>query len=241
MMLSVRENMLKIAFVDNEKDQLNLLKEYCQRFEKESDCLMKYVFYENAFDLLEAYSGDFDAIFLDIDMPQMDGMTAATHLRKIDEKTILIFITNWTKYALEGYKVDAMDYILKPVSYFNFSLELKKIISRRRENEDYLWIRTRSCTKRLPAREIVYISIFNHDVSVRISEEEYTFRGTLKEIETKMNSKLFARCHNCYVVNLAHVTEIRDGFAILDDRFKVEISRSRKKEFLDALTSYINR
>ncbi len=233
--------MVKFAFVDNEKDQLRLLKEYCQRFEKESGQFLKCVFYENAFDFLEEYAGDYDAVFLDIDMPQMDGMTAAAHLRKIDKKTILVFITNWTKYALEGYKVDAMDYILKPVSYFNFSLELKKIMSRCKENEDYLWIHTRSCTKRLPAREIVYISIFNHDVSVRTLEEEYTFRGTLKEIGTKLNPGLFARCHNCYVVNLAHVTEIRDGFAILDSRFKVEIARSRRKEFLDALTSYINR
>jgi two-component system response regulator LytT len=235
---------LSLAFIDNEENQLSLLKSYCLRFEKENQLTIVPHFFSSGFDFLEKYPSSLDGVFMDINMPGMDGMETARKLRGFDASVPLLFITNLAQYAIEGYKVQAMDYVLKPVSYFDFANECKKILRRKpSEDQDSILIKERAKVRRVLCRDILYISIFNHDVTIFTSEPEgnLTFRGSLKEMEQKLSPSRFSRCNNCYIVNLEFAQEIRDGAVLLMDGTRLAISKLRRKPFLNDLTRYNNR
>ena len=135
--------MLKIAIVENEPEQADLLSGYIARYSQESGIKCQVVTFSNGLEFISGYTPGFDAVFMDIKMPLIDGMEAAEKLRKIDEDVVLIFVTNMAQLAIKGYKVNAMDFIVKPVTYFDFSLEMDKICrAHDRRTQDYVWVKT---------------------------------------------------------------------------------------------------
>lgn len=132
---------MKIAIVENDAEQVVRFIGHIKKYSAESGEDCGVVAFGNGIDFLTDYSGDFDAVFMDIDMPLMDGMTAAEKLREIDENVPIVFVTNLAQYAIKGYKVQALDYLVKPVGYFEVALELKKINSLRKNMAgDFVWL-----------------------------------------------------------------------------------------------------
>ncbi len=231
---------MKIAIVENDAEQVVRFIGHIKKYSAESGEDCGVVAFGNGIDFLTDYSGDFDAVFMDIDMPLMDGMTAAEKLREIDENVPIVFVTNLAQYVIKGYKVQALDYLVKPVGYFEVALELKKINSLRKNMAgDFVWLTVSGAMRRIPFKDIFYVEILNHDVHVHTKSQVFTYRGTLKETEAKLAGKNFSRCHNCFIVNLHYITEV-DGESIkLEDGTNLYLSRNRKKAFLADLTSYI--
>lgn len=122
--------MIKIAFLDDDNNQLEVYKEFLKEYQLVHNIDFNINFFNNGYDLLEADISNYSAIFLDIDMPLINGMEVAEKIRLKDENVDLIFITMLANYAIKGYKVKALDYILKPVSKFEFNLILDKIIKK---------------------------------------------------------------------------------------------------------------
>ena len=111
-------------------------------------------------EIVEGYTGEYDIILMDIQMKFMDGMSAAEEIRKQDSKVVIMFITNMTNYAIRGYEVDAMDYVLKPVSYFAFSKKLERAIGRIPQKSGHpVTINTSEGLVRLDASAIYYIMV----------------------------------------------------------------------------------
>ena len=97
-------------------------------------------------------------ILMDIQMKFMDGMSAAEEIREKDSRVVIIFITNMTQYAVRGYEVDAMDYILKPVKYFTFSQKLQKALNRiRQRREAFLTVAVKGGMYKIPVEDLFYI------------------------------------------------------------------------------------
>ena len=235
--------MLKLAIVENDSEQAARLEGYVRMFEHESGEKCDAVVFRDGVDIVSDYAGDFDGVFMDIDMPMMDGMTAAERIRETDERVCIVFVTDLAQYALRGYKVNALDYLVKPVDYFEFSVELKKMIRSKKANaSEYIWLSTQGAGKRVSLQDIAYVDILAHDIRIHVDgarKEEIVFRGTLKDIEERLDGKPFSRCHNCYIVNLRYVTSVDGDEILLENGERVFISRNRRKKFMTDLTNYI--
>jgi DNA-binding LytR/AlgR family response regulator len=122
--------MVQVAIVEDDFITQKLLREYLHRYgAKHKEAFEIFTFYDGQ-EIVENYQPKFDIILLDVKMEKMDGFSAAKHIRTVDNDVILIFITNMGQYAIKGYEVDALSYLLKPVSYFAFSQELKRSLKR---------------------------------------------------------------------------------------------------------------
>lgn len=231
--------MISVAIVDDVSEETELLATYVSRYGKEHNERIEITTFKSGFDFLDRYKAIYDVIFLDIEMPGIDGMETARKLRKYDGEVAIIFVTNIAKYAIQGYAVGALDYFLKPPKYPDIKMRMDIIRKQKRMSDFSIVIPYKGGEKRLTAREIVYIESRAHLITFHTESEDYVYRGTtLKQVESDLTAHGFYRCNNCYLVNLKYVTQITENAAIVNGE-ELQISRSRKKGFLLALAQVL--
>lgn len=231
--------MVKIAIVEDDSMYQQQLSRYIRSYEEESGEKFDISVFGDGYEIVEKYTANYDIILLDIQMKMMDGMETAKKIRKLDENVILIFITNMAQYAIQGYEVGALDYVLKPISYFAFSQELEKALKRLKiQNNSYLTVSQDKGILRLRTSRISYLESEGHNITVHADNGEYTFRGTMKEMEQKLQSEGFVRCNSGYLVNLRYVEEVKQNTVVVAGD-ELQISRPRKKAFMEELTDYL--
>lgn len=230
--------MIKIAIVEDEELYAKQLNEYLRQYERENGEAIEVTIYSDGDRIVDKYQSQYDIILMDIEMKFMDGMSAAEEIRKIDTEVVIIFITNMTQYAIRGYAVDALDYVLKPVSYFALSQRLNRSIGRMRKRESkMIMVNMKGGIVRLNIANIYYIESQGHTLILHTILGDYETSGTMKEMEGKLLDMNFCRGNKGYLINLQHVDGISDGCAIVKDE-RLILSRARKKEFMEALTKY---
>ncbi len=231
--------MIRIAIVEDEQSYVDQLSEYLARYEKESGHRLKITVFRDGERILNNYRADYDIILMDIQMRLLDGMTTAERIRTMDQDVIIIFITNMVQYAIRGYAVDALDYVLKPVSYFAFSQRLDRAIDRlHSKKRHYLVVATKNGSQKVEASQIYYVESQGHTLFYYTKNGVLSTTGTLKEVEQTLSESGFSRCNKGYIVNLEHVEAIRNGTVIVGGQ-ELLISRGRKNEFMEDLTRYI--
>lgn len=230
--------MIKIAIVEDEAAYAKQLQGFLQQYEKEMGESFQITIFSDGDEIVHKYKAEFDIILMDVEMKFMDGMSAAEEIRKVDTEVVIIFITNMAQYAIKGYSVDALDYVLKPVSYFAFSQRLARAISRMKKRETkIISVNVKGGTIRLDIANIYYIESRGHSLIFHTASGDYESIGTMKEVEDKLVSMNFFRGNKGYLINLAHVEGIQDGCAVVKEE-QLLLSRARKKDFMEALTHY---
>ena len=231
--------MLKIAVVDDEQAYIDQIQEYIGQYAGEKDREIQTEAFHDGKELLKDYRPVFDIILLDIEMNEVDGMEAAREIRKLDQDVVLVFITNMAQYAISGYEVGALDYVLKPINYYTFSVRLERAISRvkKRQSEEIL-LNLPDGIKRLRAECIHYVEVQNRLLHYHTEEGVFAVRGTLQSTEELLRESHFVRCNHWYLVNLQYVSEIRKNIVIVAGD-ELEISRRNKTAFLSALTDFM--
>ena len=121
--------MLNIAVIEDNDRDAKILEQCLTRYATQNHLQFQVAHFSSALKFINAYKSNYDLIFMDIEMPLMSGMEAAKALRQIDRGVTLVFVTNMVQYAVEGYAVEAFDYILKPINDYAFDLKLKRILS----------------------------------------------------------------------------------------------------------------
>lgn len=232
--------MIRVALVEDDSNYAEVLKGYLRQYEKESSQKMKITAFSDGEDIVFGYKADYDMILMDIEMIFMDGMTAAGKIREMDSEVVIIFITNMPQYVMEGYKVDALDYVLKPVTYFALSQRIDRALSRlKRRSKRYLTIALKGGVQKVDIFRIKYIEVQDHDSILYTLDGAFTTKETLKNLESIIGSNAFFRCNKCYLVNLEYVDGIQNFDVVIGEDL-IQVSRAKKKEFLDALNNYVN-
>lgn len=228
-----------IAVVEDSPLEVAQLKDYISQYSTENNVNIKVTHFESGLLFLEKYNPIYDIVLLDIGLPEMDGMETAVRLREIDKSTTIIFVTNMAQFAVRGYEVDAFDFVVKPVSYSNFVLKLKRAlnkISSRSEKE--IVITSGGNVYRLPSSHIKHIEIEGHNLTYYTTYGVLEAYGNLKEVEAKLGSKMFVRCNSCYLVNLNHVRAV-EGYSVWVADKKLQISRPKRKTFMQSLNDFL--
>ncbi len=233
------EKMYHIAVVEDEKEFSSQIQEFLKQYESEHDIKFKVSAFYDGSEILENYQNIYDIILLDIEMPKVNGMDAAEQIRKADSDVVLMFITNMASYAIRGYEVEALDFVMKPVTYYSFSMKMTRALKRVVKKEQQQIVLTLpGGVKKFGIQQIYYIEVQNHMLHYYTNEGEYVIRGTMQSVEEMLKPYPFVKCNHWYLVNLAHVAEVRKNTVIVQEH-ELEISRRNKTPFLKALTEYI--
>src|SRR6185312_6904929 len=185
--------------------------------------------YAGAVEALKAlHTQQIDLIFLDIQMRDLNGIELARVLDKGDRKTRIIFTTAYNQFALDGYKVDALDYLLKPFNYEEFlraaqkALNYHELINRpnssapvptiadEHSDDDYLFLKVEYQLVRIALDDILYIEGLKDYVKVHLKNVDKAVLSltSLKALEEKLPSKRFMRVHRSFIVSLDKITSM---------------------------------
>lgn len=231
--------MIKVAIVEDTKNERDVLVGMLNKYELNSKHKFLISVFESGIEFLANYTSDFDIIFMDIGLPGLNGMETAKKLREMDKNVNLIFVTNMAQYAVKGYEVDALAFLIKPLTYYYFKMMLTKAINRVEINgKKGILIQTEDGMKKIITDELLYIEVYNHYLTYKTFEKDYVIRQALSKVEKELLPLGFARCNNCYLVNLKYVKAIKTDSVVVENN-ELRMSRSRKNSFVTAFTNFI--
>ena len=231
--------MIRIAIVEDDRKFIGELRGYLQTYSRENGVSFQIVTFTDGDEIVEGYKADHDIILMDIQMQFMDGMTAAEKIREVDDEVTILFITGAPQFAVKGYRVGAMDFIVKPIEYHAFSESLSRAIRHLKKNSGkYITVNIRGGRRKINVEEIRFVEVFDHDLVFHMPGEEIEAKGSMNAIESELPAQSFYKCSKGCIVNMRYVdamlgSEIRMG----DDR--IQVSRARKKGMIDALNAYM--
>ncbi len=233
--------MINICIVEDEVEQAQLLKNYINKYGNSHKEQFSITHVFDGIDIVDDYKSQYDIVLLDIQMKHLDGMAAAEKIRKMDSDVIIIFITSTVQYAVQGYAVDALGYVLKPVPYPQFEQLFDKAINRVKAKQQHVYIKVSVEDKqiKLDCDTIYFIESQRNNVIIHCEEADYTTLGPLKKFEEMLADHGFSKCHNAYLINLSFVEAVQKEYVYLPNKISLPISRARKKEFMSALTEDI--
>lgn len=227
---------IKCMAIDDEPPAVQQLASYIRKLpflELVGQCSSAF----EALELLERQ--EVDLMFVDINMPDLNGLE---FVKSLSQKPLLVFTTAYSEYALEGFKVDALDYLLKPISFADFSkaaskaraqFELMQNVPEKLEsNDEYLFIKSEYKLLRVNLSEILFIEGMKEYVRIHISGQKPIMTLlSMKSLEAKLPEDKFMRVHRSYIVNLDKITTIERFTIVYEDKHRIPISDNYKDKF----------
>ena len=231
--------MIRVAIVEDEKIHAEEITGYCRRYSAEKQTEIVSRWFDNPVNFLDKYRVDYDLIFMDVLMPLMDGMTCAKSLRTIDEDVFLCFVTSVAQYAIRGYEVGALDFMVKPVSYDEFSMKMDRVIRllKKRGGETVL-ISSRNMVRNVSLRDLYYVEVYNHSLIYHTSDGDFEAYGKLSALEEDPRFSRFIRVSPSYLVIAGRVDAIEDEYLIVHGN-RIPISRRRRKECMNRIAALL--
>ena len=209
--------MAKIAVVEDNDAMREQLCGFIAQYARESGRQLDVTAFADGAEIVDPYRPGFDIIFLDIEMPTLGGMPTAEHIRQ----------------------VDALDFVLKPVSYYQFSTKLERALQRiQRRRGGQIALQVGGGVQLLNTDDILYLETRDRLLHYHTAADTWSVRGSLQKAEKELAPYHFARCNQCYLVNLRHVTGVQNDFVQIGQE-QLEISRRQRVAFLAAVAAYV--
>ena len=223
--------MYHIAIVEDELEFSTQLQKYLRQYQKENNVEFKISVFSDGAEILKNYKPEYDAIFMDIEMPNINGMDTAEKIREADEEVVIMFITNMAQY----------DFVMEPINYYTFAMKVRRVLKRVQKRDSMqrtIVLNLPDGWKKIDTKEIYFVEIQNRLLYYHTTEGEYVVKGTMQSAEKMLESDTFVKCNHWYLVNLRHVKEVKKNIAVVG-KYELEISRRNKTAFLKALTEYL--
>jgi len=185
-----------------------------------------------------------DLVFLDINMPEISGISFA---KSINKDIKIIFTTAYRDYAVEGFELQAVDYLLKPISferllkavntYFEVYSNQQKAITEHIDSNEFMFVRSDRIMVKIDFNDVIYIESYSDYIKIHLSNKTIVTRETISAIEAKLPKKLFIRIHRSYIISIKHITSFTNEQVIILKK-SLPISRSYKSKVLQLLDTF---
>lgn len=230
---------MRVAICDDEKIQLSITKTSVENAYNSLDLIVDT--YTSGVDLLSAVdAANYDLIILDIEMPGLNGIETAKKLRKIEDKTAIVFLTSHVEYALEGYEVNALRYLTKPANTEKLSEIITYLLEQKKKDKRIL-LRNSEDVEMVCVADIYYMEAQDQMIRVVTDKGEYRNRYNLGDYETELSAYGFFRIHRGYLINLGHVLRLAGRELVMEDGASLPISRTKEAALKNALLHYVRK
>lgn len=232
----------RIAICDDDSNMLNEMAQMCGDILSQKDIaheIRRFDSSEELFNSICAGEG-YDLLILDIQMDGMNGMELAHKLRDTNNRVSIIFVTACDSYLLEGYEVQPVYFLLKPVDKQRLESALMLDLALNHSPKS-LAVRIGGKNINLVLSEIVYIESYNHQLIIHTTSAEQSVYLSLTAMEQQLPANAFSRCHNSYLVGLEHISEISRSEVTLRNGVSLPIGRQYFKTFQQDFISYMNK
>lgn len=226
--------MIKAIALDDEPPALDVLQNFCDKIDV-IDLQKKFTKSDDAFKYLKKYP--VDLLFLDINMPSISGID---FYKKLPHKTMVIFTTAYSEYAVEGFTLSATDYLLKPFSFSRFQQAVEKAYSQwkiqnQNPEQNYLFIRADYSLIKILISDILFIEGLDDYLKIHIQNQKtIVARMTLKAILEKLPATEFARVHRSFIVPISKIEKVRNKIIFIQEE-EIPVSASYETAFFTLL------
>ncbi len=228
---------MRVAICDDENIQLSTTKTALEMAYKSLDLVVDT--YTSGAKLLKVVDAVYyDLIILDIEMPGLNGIDTAKKLRKIEDKTAIVFLTSHVEYALEGYEVNALRYLTKPANSEKLSEIITYLLEQKKKDKRIL-LRNSEDVEMVCVADIYYMEAQDQMIRVVTAKGEYRNRYNLGDYETELGAYGFFRIHRGYLINLGHVLRLTGREIVMDDNVSLPVSRTKEAALKNALFHYV--
>lgn len=223
-------NSLKIALVDDETIQIDTMKFLVKQAAADLDLSTTILDFSSGEAFLFGLEDhpDLDMVFLDIEMNETDGLEVAKTIRQTDKELPIVFATAFGEYAVQGYDVQAMDYLLKPIESDKIKRVLKRHLDRQPTVRETVTIESQGEIIKLSLDDILYVEVNRRECDIHLNDEIITLNRTLKEIADELNDD-FVQTHRSYLVNVMHMNRLLKTDIELSNKAVVPVSRRLAK------------
>ncbi|MDL2223878.1 LytTR family DNA-binding domain-containing protein [Bacteroidales bacterium OttesenSCG-928-M06] len=217
--------------------------------------ICKYIEKTPSLELVQGFSSALDALdflsqqsidlaFVDINMPDLSGLD---FVKSLKQKPLIIFTTAYSEYALEGFKVDALDYLLKPIGYNDFLKSANKALYQyellnkdSRTEQDFIFIKADHKMFKIYVLDILYIESRGEYIRIyRKNDKPLMTLLSLKSMEEKLAKDRFMRIHRSYLINLKEIISIEKGRVILNGDISIPVGEQYRADFINYVEGYL--
>lgn len=231
--------MITVGICDDSEKMIESLKTSLEEYGYDSGEELGIFTYLSGESLLENYNSKYDILFLDIKMSGINGIQVAEKIREKDKKVIIIFLTSLVQHALDGYRVNAANYIIKPITKKRLKIEMDERISElKQRNDPFITVHNDNGNYKILLKSISYVETYSRNLLIHTHKNNIICYWKMKELEKKLEPYGFARNHSSYLVNMLYVENIEKTDIKIKTGELIPISKTKKKEFMEKLTMY---
>lgn len=229
---------MRIAICDDEEQIRELLKEKISKYCFVNNIELELQTFENGEEFLQYDFQDIEVLFLDVDMPGIDGLETAKKIRETNQDMLIIFLTAYSEFVFESFKVDAFRYLVKPVPDQEMTETLDAIRDKLCAPEDNLSFQFQNEMYSIRYSDIIYIEGMRDKIWIYCKDSTYRWRGTLKNLNEMIKDKGFFQVHRSYIINMNKIQKYNSKTVVMEGDHKVPISKYRLDDFKEEYIKY---
>lgn len=230
----------KIAVVEDTEKWRETIKTFLDAYGKEKHVDFIVEFFHNGEAFLFKATEGFDLAFIDIDLPGINGLDTSRQLRKLNENICIIFFTEFAQFAIQGYEVNAFDYLVKPISYPLFCLKLERFLSHIDSLKDRTFlIKDGKTATRVRHDDVLYLESQKHYIFIHLADGNVLrTRSSLDDVKDDFLQRGFSRINRSIIVNLSKIDDYGNGVIRIKEE-TLPLSRVYRSDFMMSLNQYL--